>query len=166
MKRNMLAAVLASAALCLALAAPVAATDPEVPFGGHTAGTDTYLPPVGCPAGASWLHMGDAQGELLHLGRVHLVNSHCTWEDPATLSGHFGPGTMTLTAANGDQLVLAEQGTYTIDVVALAAYPVGSWVVVDGTGRFAGASGAGTFAGVSDFVSGISTLRFSGSISY
>ncbi len=166
MKRNVLAAVLASAVLGLALAVPVAALDRAVPFGGHVAGPDSYGAPTDCPPGASWRYTSLGQGQLLHLGRVTIAVSHCTWDDVATLSGHFGPGTMTFTAANGDQLVLADSGTYTLDLVALKAYPPGSWVVVSGTGRFAGATGSGTFAGVSDLVAGVSSMRYGGSISY
>ncbi len=166
MKRNVLTTALASAGLCLALAAPVAASDPRVPFGGRVAGPDSYGSPSDCPAGASWHYTSLGEGELLHLGRVTIAVSHCTWDDVATLSGHFGPGTMTFTAANGDQLVLADSGTYTLDLVALKAYPTGSWVVVSGTGRFARASGSGTFGGVSDLVAGVSSMRYWGSISY
>ena len=42
------------AALCLALAAPVAAADPARPFAGHDRVVDTFSRPTTCPEGATW----------------------------------------------------------------------------------------------------------------
>ena len=57
----------------------------------------------------------------------------------------FGPGTITLTAANGDELRLVHRGTFGL-VMAADGLTSGFdmiWVVAGGTGRFTGATGAG-----------------------
>ena len=86
------------------------------PFGGWTLGHDTAdMPPTDCPAGAVARYHSAGTGHLLHLGRVQFAVTHCVFMD-SLVKGHIGPGTVTITAANGDTLVLAEtSGTLTFD---------------------------------------------------
>ena len=58
-------------------------------------------------------------------------------------------GTSTLTAANGDTLVITFVGTVQLEGPD-PEDPVtfdGTWTVIDGTGRFADATGSGTYTG-------------------
>ncbi|HJW21600.1 MAG TPA: hypothetical protein VJ506_04135 [Candidatus Limnocylindrales bacterium] len=159
-----------AAVLSLALAGPALAADPVRPFGGTVSGPDSYLAPD-CP-GAVWHYTSLASGEMLHLGRVSMAVSHCTWidtfVDDAPATGHFGPGTMTFTAANGDTLVLSDWGTFRLVATpaGLFSYVDISWVVVDGTGRFGGASGGGGAAAITDIGANTTTATYRGTISY
>lgn len=166
MKRT-LVAVLAAAALCLVVAAPVAAGSGGVrPFETWTSGTDSMGDASPCPAGALLRYVSVGSGSMQHLGLTGLMVSHCVWVDSPT-TGHFGAGTMTFTAANGDTLVLAQQGTYQFDAFPPTTSTVEmTWVVVGGTGRFADAEGSGSGAGSSDMVAGTSRMHLSGTISY
>lgn len=97
-----------------------------------------------CPEGTEWTwrYNSEGAGRLSHLGRVTYTFSHCTNVPGDAIE----EGLMTVTAANGDELVMAYSGggfvfapedpyvTWTID-----------WTIVEGegTGRFAGATGSG-----------------------
>ena len=143
MKRMVWATALV-AALCLAFAAPVAAKNPVRPFAGWTNGTDSFdLAAPGCEAGAVIRYHDAGSGQFLHLGRVHVEVTHCTYMDSGT-AGHFGPGTITITAANGDTLVLRQAGSFVFDQPMPSALTSSirlSWTVVGGTGRFDDARG-------------------------
>jgi hypothetical protein len=166
MKR--LLASVAAAAVCLVLALPVAADSAvKVPIHGSVLGEDGVAPPDGCPAGAGWRYFSTGSGEFSHLGPVDYVITHCSWMDSAT-TGYFGPGTMTIVADNGDTLVLEDQGTF--EIVMGATGPLSiiqlDWTVIDGTGRFAHASGSGTAAPVGDLLAGTTSATFEGLVQY
>jgi len=124
----------------------------EVPIAGVLTGADSYGDPSTCPAGAVWRYLQSGTGELSHLGAVTVATTHCTWLDSAS-TGHAGPGTITLTAANGDTLVLAHQVTFEFGMPTpghiLSLIDL-DWVVVGGAGRYEGATGTGGGSGVSD----------------
>jgi hypothetical protein len=111
-------------------------------------------------------------GVLSHLGAVTVEVTHCTWLDSAS-TGHAGPGTITVTAANGDTLVLAHQVTFEFGMPSpgriLNLIDL-EWEVVGGTGRFDGAIGTGAGSGISDIdaATGASTTTVSlwGTIAY
>lgn len=166
MKR--LLAIVAAATVCLVLASPVAADSAvAVPIHGSGAGRDVGSAPNGCPAGASWRYTSTGGGEFSHLGAVMMVVTHCSWLDSPT-TGHFGPGTITLTAANGDRLVLEDRGTF--EIVMGASGPVSmiqlEWTVIGGTGRFAHATGSGTANPVGDLLANTTSGPFDGVIKY
>jgi hypothetical protein len=156
------------AALCLGVAAPVSAADPARPFAGHDRVVDTLLAPSGCPEGAAWRYSASGTGWFLHLGFTSVTVTHCTFVDMATGRGSFGPGTITLTAANGDRLEVVQRGTFTI--VMTPDGPASdfemTWVADGGTGRFAGATGSGTTHGSSLLSTGITTASYQGEIAY
>ena len=167
MKRMFWAAALV-AALCFASAAPVAAADPLRPFGGHDRMVDTFTPPTACPAGALWRYSGSGTGLFLHLGNASVSVTHCTFVDLASGTFTFGPGTGTLTAANGDELWDVYLGSG--QVVNTPDGPMSvfdiTWEVVGGTGRFEGATGAGTAHGSALLSTGITEASYEGEIAY
>ena len=138
-----------------------------VPIHGSVGGHDGLSAPDTCPAGAVARYTGTGGGEFSHLGAVDFVISHCTWPDSPT-TGHFGPGTVTLTAANGDRLMLADHGTF--EIVMGASGPLSliqlDWTVIGGTGRFAHAAGSGTANPVGDLVANYTSATFDGVIEY
>jgi hypothetical protein len=56
-------------------------------------------------------------------------------------------GTSTLIAANGDALVIEFSGTVQLRDPPDPVIFAGTWTVIDGTGRFADATGSGTYTG-------------------
>jgi hypothetical protein len=167
MKRMLLAATMV-AALCLAFAAPVAAAGHVRLFAGHDSVVDTLAAPTTCPAGASWRYQGAGTGRFLHLGRTSVSVTHCTFVDMASGTGKFGPGTITLTAANGDELHLVQWGTFRLVDTPEGLTSVFNmrWVVVGGTGRFDDARGSGMTHGSSLLSTGTTAATYLGLIAY
>ncbi len=183
--RNALA-LLTAAALTLALAAPVAATQGQpVPFRMHLVGLDRPLnmspgfPFVRdtfdgrCSVASDWVTTIDSAGTATHLGRVSVVQQHCTQIDifatpvmPATVTD----GWVTITAADGDQLRLEYAGSFlfypSAQEAGISYITYSQMTVVGGTGRFAGAAGSITGAAVDDWSAGPNTATFSGWIVY
>jgi len=161
------------AVLTLMSALPTLATrgnpDQAVPIAGWTAGTDSFAAPdEGCLPGDLWRYEHVGTGQVAHLGTVQVFVTHCTRLTGMT-TGEAGPGTMTMTAANGDQLFFTHFGTF--EVTVGPAGPVESivsleWEIVGGTGRFAGATGSGDGAGVSDLAMMTTAMSYWGSITY
>ena len=155
-------------ALSLAIVAPAAAADPDRPFDARGTGIDTMGAPTGCPADSGWRYGSSGTMHVRHLGLTTFSVSHCSAMTGPT-SGVFGPGTNTLTAADGSTLVLRHWGTF--DLTVGSGGPNASsidlhWTVVDGTGRFAGAEGSGHGFGYSLLASGTTSMHLWGEISY
>ena len=163
-------AVLVTAALCVTFATPVAAADPVRPFGGSFTTVDSFdLTHPGCPGDAFLRANVTGQGPFQHLGRTQVHFSHCSWLDFETGAGRTGVGEMTLTAANGDTLLLRYHGTFQMDPwpdFVSSTVQTLPWAVVGGTGRFAHATGSGVGHGFGVMASGSSTYWLSGTISY
>jgi hypothetical protein len=122
-------------------ASAVAAARPDLPF---RASIDTR-PVILGPCGPGCLALDiPGSGIATHLGTVTLAGPSRVNLIDATQTP-----TGTLTAANGDQLVLDIEGTVQFTGPDPAA-PVtfsGSWTVQSGTGRFQNASGSGSYSG-------------------
>lgn len=137
------------------------------PISGTTSGPDTYASPSTCPEGAAWRFNSTGTGRLTHLGKVTVTNTHCTFLADFSFSG----GEMTITAANGDELLMTYSGTFVM--IFGPSGPVRSdvqlaWDIVGGTGRFAGAEGSGTGTGYGeDFgpTTSTTTMSYDGWIS-
>ena len=158
-------ALVAVVLLTVAMSATsAAAANHARPFLGITIGQDSAGAPL-CP-GASLQYLSSGTGQVAHLGRVTFEVSHCTWFDPVSMSGTFGPGTITFTAANGDRLILADSGKFAFNADASLSIIDLHWSAIGGTGRFESAGGAGGGAGFSDLIGGTTTMAFWGSISY
>ena len=87
------------------------------------------------------------EGNISHLGKTTAF----TDDQLGILASGLLSATYTLTAANGDTLVLWLIGPSEFDVAAQSVTFSGAATVLGGTGRFAGATGTGTFSGWATF---------------
>jgi hypothetical protein len=125
-----------------------AGADPDArPFGGTVTGGVDFAPAPECPIGLKTV--SDGVGTFSHMGLTVMHSEHCT-----PMGDYVPLGHMTLTAANGDMVV--------IEYNSFAPFPTpgtevihaeGDFVIVDGTGRFAGATGG-------QFDSDLSTFNY------
>ena len=112
-----------------------------------------------CGFGCIQLEIAGA-GQALHMGRMEMQGP-----SQVDLILSRQTGTSVLTAANGDTLVIVFSGTVQFtgpnpdDPVNFE----GTWTVIDGTGRFAAATGTGTYTGSAAGPAG--TLILVGSVS-
>jgi hypothetical protein len=178
MTRRTWLAVLVAATLCLAFAAPAAAKSPVRPFAGVWHTQDTLIglpqgvPAPDCPSDAVLRNYGTGEGVFTHLGRTNVAFTHCTYMAMGVPDGTFDQGTVTLTAANGDRLLLRHEGTFHLTLNPNPGPPFASstlqthWWVTGGTGRFAHATGSGVGVGRTDEIASTMTLLLFGSVSY
>ena len=107
-------------------------------------------------------------GNATHLG-LSTNENHITVTGPDTScpEGFANENDETLTAANGDQLML--KGPHDVGCPSptdpKVVHGTGTWTVAGGTGRFAGATGQGTFVGGADFNKGTFSFQLTGTIS-
>lgn len=150
-------------ALLSSAGAPRALAATQVPFTAQFSGAITFSPtPSGFPVHVSGTGGGSHLGRSTNGGTVVLLNETNS-ECPTT--GFVVLNTQTITAANGDRVFL----TIT-DHPCPAGGPglfSGSdpYTITGGTGRFAGASGGGTFVGNGNFNNNTFSYMFSGAIS-
>ena len=137
MKRRMFVASLALAALTVVGLAGSAAAGELVYFQGTLEGDDRLLvfpPPIAVVHGVGG-------GEATQLGRfTYDLQATVTFVPPPPT----GVGTLTLTAANGDTLVAGIMGTSRPIIPGVLVLVTEEATIVDGTGRFDGASGSFT----------------------
>jgi hypothetical protein len=157
--RGAFATLLAAVGVCCALA-PGAAARSDVPFKARLSGTAVFTSPT-----SAEFH---GTGQATHLGRI--TNGGVAVLGPPTdgcpngVQGIPNVHTETLTAASGDEL--------SIRMVNLACptgptsfHGTGRWTVIGGTGRFAGATGAGSDEGDADFATNTFELTLRGTLS-
>lgn len=142
--------------LVLVTASPALAArkqpDLQVPIRGTVTG-ETGVDPAApdCEGGALWRFFSSGAGTISHLGRVDYHLTQCSYPSPEGTV--FRGGTVAFTAANGDTLIIAQEGSSEI-IGAFDGYTLdATWTVVGGSGRFAGATGSGTLDGVGDIPS-------------
>jgi hypothetical protein len=104
------------------------------------------------------------QGNATHLGNTALSATITVDESPFPTTGCVSASrTVTLVAANGDQLFLTDTGT--ICPQADGSLPgTFAWTATGGSGRFRNAGGGGTIAG--DNINGVITEQWVGTLSY
>jgi hypothetical protein len=105
----------------------------------------------------------NGEGQASHLGRTDAA----TTDQRISLATEHGTATYTLTGANGDT-VIVRMDLDTTSPSQTAVTFEGPYVVVGGTGRFAGASGGGSVSGSASFngpSSGVGEFTMSGTIS-
>jgi len=145
--------VITIAVLSLALAAPAAAGVDRPIKGTVIGGGGPDVEAPGCPGTPIWRFNSPGTGNVSHLGKVDSFLTHCTYPDLT-----FGEGTITFTAANGDELVIAQEGSC-LPILDESANFLGytceaTWTAVGGSGRFAHATGSGTLDIVGDVPGG------------
>jgi len=136
-----------------------AAAGHQVPFRASYSGTAAFT------SATTALFTGT--GIASHLGRSTNVN-HITVSGQGGCPGGGGFANInveTLTAANGDTLVLTGDHDQACPTGLNAVHGTGHWIVTGGTGRFAGATGQGTFDGGADFNQGTFSFQLTGTIS-
>lgn len=151
-------------------------------YGSQAVASGTEVPLEGNYSGFAWLEpdfsgahcMGS--GNISHLG---LMSTKCdavfleyrTMEECTGIGTGWGIlniNTAVYTAANGDQLVIVLH-SIACEISAGAHYvDTGKWTIdsENSTGRFAGATGAGDFAGEVDFDAGVFHCEIDGAINY
>ena len=130
----------------------------QVPFRASYSGTAAFNSATGTA-------LFTGTGIASYLGRSTNVN-HITVSGPASCPGGFANiNVETLTAANGDTLVLTGPHDQACPTGPTAVHGTGDWTVTGGTGRFAGATGHGTFDGGADFNQGTFSFQLTGTIS-
>ena len=155
---RMTLAVLAALVLTAPLAGAVALT----PFRSEFAIEATFIPTAtpGVLAGTT-----SGAGRATHLGRVTTSTTETLdFTASATGAALIREGLMTMVAANGDELHWAYSGTASAPGATGDVDLGGTFTVTGGTGRFATATGGGTFTGSASVVTGLGLLSYQGTI--
>ena len=136
-----------------------AAAGHQVPFRASYSGTAAFNSATGTA-------LFTGTGIASDLGRSTNVNNITVLSGPVNCPGGFANKNVeTLTAANGDQLMLTGPHDVGCPTRPGVVHGTGDWTVTGGTGRFAGATGQGTFDGGADFNKGTFSFQLTGTIS-
>jgi hypothetical protein len=103
------------------------------------------------------------EGQASHMG----ATTAATTDQEVNLITGSATATYTLTAANGDNIVLELEFLVTFLSAVMLSFE-GSYTVAGGTGRFAGAIGSGSLSGSATFITptnGIGSFTVAGTIS-
>jgi len=155
-----LIALMGLMAMAFVAAAPLsAAKGGQVPF--HATFDTVFQSTITFP----FIHVTvQGTGEAQHLGRTTTFTTNQT----GNLLTNHTTATYTLVAANGDKVVLEDETTDDLDLSTGTVTFVGTYTIVHGTGRFAGATGNGTLVGSAQFSgpnSGVGEFTLDGTIS-
>jgi hypothetical protein len=156
-RRIMCLALSLMAMAALALTTQPARADKQVPF---RAAFTTEFESVVIPPIAHITVIGEGKGT--HLGKATAVT---TDQEVNLITGQTS-ATYTLTAANGDTVVLEMEFETTFLPTGVTF--AGTYAVTEGTGRFAGATGSGTLIGSAAFTgpsNGVGSFVVAGTIS-
>jgi hypothetical protein len=152
------AGMLAATIVVMALAAMPAVAQEQLPFSGTYSGTVAFTGPTSAALQGS--------GTASHLGKSTMVGTVQVVGPASSCSDGFAAQLMiTLTAANGDQLFLVVTDE-SCQVAPGMFEGTGTYEITGGTGRFADATGSGTFDGRGDFTTGTFIQTFDGTISF
>jgi hypothetical protein len=129
----------------VAIPAPATAENPR-PFKARvTAQWDNVFAALPPSLGGAGLANFLGTGQVTHLGKAGQEGS-LTLEEPVAPGVFPGSGSVTMTAANGDTLTFDFFGCLN----AATGEGIGTFKFTGGTGRFANASGCGTFDALID----------------
>ena len=104
-------------------------------------------------------------GVAARIGKVTLASTDCINPlDPTFTIFSFASDNVALSLANGDQIFARYFGTFTIE--DSTGVITGGYEITGGTGRYAGATGAGTVQGVEDMTTGKGQIQLIGTISH
>jgi len=105
-------------------------------------------------------------GHASHLGKVTFSTTE-TLDFVSTMGALVvQDGRMVMVAANGDELRWAYEGTGSPPDEDGVSALTGTFLVTGGTGRFADATGSGTFEGTGNAVTGVAIVSYRGTISH
>jgi hypothetical protein len=145
----------------LAALTPAKAGDAGVPFTARLSGAAAYTSPTTVRF--------SGQGVATHMGRVAdsgvAVFGAPGGSCPGGVPGFPNDHTETLTAANGDTLVI-RMTNVACPTGPSSFHGTGPWTVVGGTGRFEGATGSGWCDGRSDFQTNTFEAVLTGTLTY
>ena len=160
-KRHMLVVMLiAMGTIGIGANSASAAAGHQVPFRASYSGTAAFT------SATTALFTGT--GIASHLGSSTNVNNITVLGPDTSCPGGFANKNVeTLTAANGDMLML--KGPHDVGCPSPTdpnvVHGTGDWTVTGGTGRFAGATGQGIFVGGADFTTHKFSFQLTGTIS-
>jgi len=159
-KRHMLVVMLiAMGTIGIGANSASAAAGHQVPFRASYSGTATFNSAAGTA-------LFTGTGTASHLGRSTNVNNITVLGPDTSCPGGFANKNVeTLTAANGDMLMLTGPHDVGCPTRPGVVHGTGDWTVTGGTGRFAGATGQGTFVGGANFNKGTFSFQLTGTIS-
>src|SRR5215469_18096695 len=159
-KRHILAVMLiAIGTIGIGANSASAAPGDQVPFRASYSGTAAFNSTTGTA-------LFTGTGIASHLGRSTNVNSITVLSGPVSCPGGFANKNVeTLTAANGDKLMLTGPRDVGCPTRPGVVHGTGDWTVTSGTGRFAGATGQGIFDGGANFNRGTFSFELTGTIS-
>lgn len=90
-------------------------------------------------------------GKATHLGKITITSEHCLFRAPSSMPFTVQFGEATLEAANGDELVINYDGTWSTDPSAQEIRLNTDYEIIGGTGRFEHAQGSGQYNYVAYF---------------
>ncbi len=159
--------VLTAVGILMLSASTAFAKDHAVPFKASFSGAAAFTSPT---TTGFW-----GIGTASHLGRITTTGQAqitCFPPDGTSTACDGGTGcpggvpninTETLAAANGDTLTI-QSSDVACPTGPYQYHGSGQWMIVGGTGRFAGATGSGSFDGHSDFAAGTFDISLAGTI--
>jgi hypothetical protein len=157
MKRHSFAAALALAVVAVLGLAGITVAGEQVPFKGSLKGDEEMLVP---PPSAVFHGIGGGQATQLGLFTYDFLATIEFVPPPPT-----GEGILTLTAANGDTVVATTSGSSQVIIPGELVLITEEAIIIDGTGRFARATGGFTITRLKYQITGITIGSFEGAIS-
>ena len=160
--RRMSLAVVALIAALIAVTGQASAAS-QVPFRAALTNANATVP---CPPNTpvpSFCVAITGSGHATHMGEIQESGFVVV-----SVGRPCGPGCVTdfarhtITAANGDQIVVETTGENSATADPTIRFRTGPYVVTGGTGRFSGASGSGTATATINMATGTSTATFVG----
>jgi hypothetical protein len=158
-KRHMLVVMLiAMGTIGIGANSASAAAGPQVPFRASYSGTAYFT--------SDTTAVFNGTGIATYLGLSINENDIKVLGPAGSCPGGFvNVNKETLTAANGDTLELTGRHDVGCPTRPGVVHGTGDWTVTGGTGRFAGATGQGTFVGGADFTKHRFSFQLTGTIS-
>ena len=164
MSKRLVVCLLAAIASVLALCgvAPAAHAAAARPFVADLAGRAVFSPTStpGVFAGT-----GSGAGRATHLGQF-TISVEETLDVTSPTGSVVLQGEAVVVAANGDELHWSYEATGTPPSESGDVVLTGTFTVTGGSGRFAEATGQGSFEGVGNAVTGRASFSYTGTISY
>ena len=132
----------------LAFSASASAASKARPFHGYVVGAVSFTYDPASPSEVDFWTDSYAVGDVSHLGATVMTARH-----PTPVTDYINDGTMTMVAANGDEVTITYDGFLPFPVVGEPYTLVVDldFTIVGGSGRFANASGGGDMTGYVEF---------------